>query len=158
MENAKRLKNTKNEKYYKIKGYYQWKILKTMHWNILPTVSYDCFFRTNSYVRSSPIWLLIVNVIWSHFLSPNRSLTSYRLTLYDTHKVGVQTGHRRPSHRHARVKDAELTGWIPKHRRCFKLSWREDRRVSFDQASLVRESINHGSKYHLAAWDNGARE
>ena len=73
--------------------------------NNAPKYTSDCFFRTDSYVRSSPISLLIGNVIWSQFFFYRQIVAVQANFARLVHKVGLQTGHRGPSHRFARVKE-----------------------------------------------------
>ena len=56
---------------------------------------FDCFFRTDTYVRSSPTYYVF-------FIANSVQLT----------RVELQTSHRRPSHRYARVNLLPRTSTI----------------------------------------------
>ena len=87
MKNIAKLKNnTTNEKY--------WKQYTEIH-------RFDCFFRTDSFVTD-------LTSYWKRNMIPffYRQIVAVQANFaWLARKVGLETGHRRPSHRYARVKE-----------------------------------------------------
>ena len=115
MKNITKLMNTANEKYWK-----QW---TEIHFRPFAMTAPSELTRT--WCVSSPIWFLIGNVIWFHFFY--RQIVTVQANFVRlTDKIGLETDHRKLSHRYARVnlkKGMQRAGiWLDRYLEIFMLS------------------------------------